>query len=63
MGEGRTVRVTQRGIVPDQACGLRASAWRFIFDCYAKKKATRTGGPDDAERSSNEIRAKVIIPK
>ena len=63
MGEERSVRVTHKDIVSDQAHDLRASAWRFIFDCYAMKKATRTGGPDDAERSPNEIRADDIIPK
>src|SRR5215211_7623611 len=49
--EERSVLVTPKGIVTNQARDLRASAWRFIFDCYAKKKATRPGGPDDAERS------------
>jgi hypothetical protein len=63
MSDERTVRVAHEDIVPDQARDLRVSAWFFIFDCYAKKKATRTGGPDDAERSPNEIHAKDIILK
>ena len=39
---------------PDQARDARARAWAFVFDCHAKKKATRPGGPDDAEESKND---------
>jgi hypothetical protein len=27
------------GITPEQARDVRARTWRFVFDCYAKKKA------------------------
>jgi hypothetical protein len=27
------------GVTPDGAREARARAWRFVFDCYAKKKA------------------------
>lgn len=33
---------------------MRARAWAFIFDCHAKKKATRPGRPDDAEESKDD---------
>jgi hypothetical protein len=49
MSDERKVRLAHEGIAPDRARDLRASAWRFIFDCYAKKKAAHPGGPDDAE--------------
>ena len=49
MSSEREVRLAHEGTVPDLARDLRASAWRFIFDCYAKKKAAHPGGPDDAE--------------
>jgi hypothetical protein len=40
-----------------------ASVYRFLLDRHEKKEAAHPGGPDDAERSLNEIRAKEIIPK
>ncbi len=45
------------GMTPQEARDVRARAWHFVFDCYAKKKAARPGGPDDAERRSNELGA------
>jgi hypothetical protein len=57
-----TVKATP-GITPQQARDTRALALRFILDCYAEKKAAHPGGQDDAERRSNEIRAKDIIPR
>ena len=27
----------------------RAHAWRYIFDCYEKKKATQVSGPEEAK--------------
>ena len=35
----RIVVRSHSGITPDQAREARARAWRFVFDCYAKKKA------------------------
>ena len=59
----RLVYTPRQDATPEGELNALASVYRFIFDSYAKKKATRTGGPDDAERSPNEIRAKDIIPK
>jgi hypothetical protein len=44
------------GTTPEQARDVRARAWVFIFDCYAKKTA-RTGGGEDAMKGSNDDRA------
>jgi hypothetical protein len=41
------------GITPQQARDTRARAWRYVFDCHAKKKATRPGGPDDGKETKN----------
>ena len=63
MSSARIVYTTRPDITPEQARDARALALRFALDCYAKKKAAHPGGPGDAERRSNEIRAKDIIPK
>jgi hypothetical protein len=42
------------GITAEQARDIRARAWRFVFDCYERKKAARPGGPDDAKESKND---------
>jgi hypothetical protein len=39
-----TVKATP-GITPRQARDARARAWRFVFDCYAKKTATSEEKP------------------
>jgi hypothetical protein len=56
-------RIKIADATPAQPRDARARAWLFVFDCYAKKKAAHPGGPGDAERRSNEIRAKTIILK
>jgi hypothetical protein len=48
-----TVKATP-GITEELARDVRARAWAYIFDCHAKKKAARPGGPDDAEESKND---------
>ncbi len=60
-----TTRVMFRpapGITAEQAKDARARAWEFIFDCHAKKMATRPGG-HDAGKEINERSGKAIIPK
>jgi hypothetical protein len=42
------------GISPKEARDCRALAWQFVFACHAKKKAARSGGPDDAEEIDND---------
>ncbi len=40
--------------VPEGEVASLASVYRFILDSHAKKKASRPGGPDDAEESKND---------
>jgi hypothetical protein len=45
---------TDTGITPEQARDVRAAAWRYVFECFAKKKGagvTSTNG-DDAKEGS-----------
>ena len=37
----RAIRAPRPGPTPEQARDVRARAWRFVFDCYAKKKPAR----------------------
>lgn len=39
---------------PEGETNALASVYRFVLDCHAKKKASRPGGPDDAEESKND---------
>jgi hypothetical protein len=41
---------------PDQARDVRARAWTFAFECYAKKEGSRPGAPDDAKGSKHDSR-------
>jgi hypothetical protein len=51
--EPRVVYVARNDTSPDVELDALASAYRFILDGHAKKKAARTGGPDDAEDIEN----------
>jgi hypothetical protein len=64
MSNPRLVYTPHQDATPEGELSALAGVYRFIlFENGAKKEATRTGGPDDAERSLNEIRARDIIPK
>jgi hypothetical protein len=39
MSDSRLTHLSSGSITPEQARDTRARAWRFVFDCYAKKKA------------------------
>ena len=64
-----TPRATGRvrtGISSEAAQASRAAAWAFAFQCFHRHKENEGGpetAPEDAERRSNEIGAKDIIPK
>jgi hypothetical protein len=45
-----------------EAAALRA-VYRFLLDRHAKKEVAHPGDPDDAERRSDEIRARDIVPR
>lgn len=51
------------GITDEQARDARARAWSYIFDCHAKKKAARPGGPDDGTKSKEDSGNTPIIQK
>ena len=64
MSNPRLIYTPRQDATPDDELNALADVYRFIlFENSTRKEATRTGGPDDAERSPNEIRAKDIIPK
>ena len=64
MSNRRLIYTPHQDAIPEGELNALASIYRFIlFENSTRKEATRTGGPDDAERSLNEIRAKGIIPK
>jgi hypothetical protein len=54
-------------ITPEQARDARASAWKFVFDCYAKRNAgsgkenaagvSSSNGDDTKGRSVDDFRA------
>ena len=46
--------------IPATARDARARAWAFAS--YRKKKGSRPGAPEDAERRSDEIGANTSIP-
>ncbi len=47
---------------PEGELNVLADVYRYIlFESSARKEAAHPGGPDDAERRSNEIRDKEII--
>jgi len=42
-------------ITPEQAREVRARAWRFVFDCWERKKAAgKDGGEGEAKHVKNE---------
>jgi hypothetical protein len=53
MDNARVTLHPQSGITAEQAHDIRARAWRFVFDCYKRKKAAHPGGPDDAKEFKN----------
>jgi hypothetical protein len=64
MSNPRLVYTPRQDATPDGELNALAGVYRFIlFETSARKEATLTRGPDDAERSPDEIRAKNIIPK
>jgi hypothetical protein len=62
MGEERTARAFHEVTVPDKARELRANAWRFIFDCYAKKKAGALHTGDEAKGHDSDRPTPGILP-
>lgn len=63
MVELRVTYAPHPDATPEDEAAALACVYRFLLDRHAKKAAAHPGDPDDAERSSNGIRAKDIIPR
>ena len=65
MGDARRVTYTPHpDTTPAAELAALSDIYRIVLlESDEKKEAAHPGGPDDAERRSNEIRAKNIIPK
>jgi hypothetical protein len=61
MSEARIVYTPRADVTSESEAVALAAVYRFLLDRHAKKMAAYPGGPDDAERRSNEIRANDII--
>ncbi len=61
-GELQITYAPRQAATPESEVAALANVYRYIFDCHAKKKATRPGGPD-AGKEIDERSGKVIIPK
>jgi hypothetical protein len=58
-----TTLKSSTGITPEQARDARVRCWLYIFDCHAKKKAARPGGPDDGTKFKEDSADAPIIPE
>jgi hypothetical protein len=54
MSSHRIAYTPRSDATPEAELNALASVYSFILDCHAKKKATRSGGLDDAEESKND---------
>ena len=58
MSDARTVSRSRLAVTAEEARNIRARAWHFVFDCYAKKKALtgkeKAGGGDADEDVKKE---------
>jgi len=61
MSKERIVHVTHEGVEPEQARSLRARAWRFVFDCWAQKKAAGTSGDEEHARKESEDVSRTYV--
>lgn len=62
MSSTRFIYTSCLDITPDQARDARARAWRFVFDCYAKKKGGVPSTADDG-KEIKDIPDKTILPQ
>ena len=59
----RAIRAPRPGPTPEQARDVRARAWRFVFDCYAKKKAGDRDAGDGMKGPEHDHPARRILPR
>lgn len=61
--ESRIVYTPRSDVTSEQARDVRARAWRYIFDCYANKKAGATHAGDEAKGpNEHAVRPTPILP-
>ena len=46
----------------EAACNARVHAWRYVFDCYAKKRAERAREPGEIDPEINRTPAASAPP-
>ena len=63
MNNPRIVYRSRADATPEGELSAICAAYGFILDCFANKKATRPGGPDDAEDLENDRTTTKIIPE
>ena len=63
MDSGCIVYTPHPDATPETQASALASTYRYLLNHHAKKEAAHPGGPNNAERRSNEIRAQDIIPR
>jgi hypothetical protein len=55
MSDAPRIVVRSSSLSPEEARNARACAWRYVFDCYERHRATRgPAGEDDMKRFSSE---------
>jgi hypothetical protein len=50
MSNTRIASTPRSDATPETELNALASVYRYILDCHAKKKAARSGGPDDVTK-------------
>ncbi len=62
-GPERIVVKPRAGISKEAARNLRAAAWRYVFDCYEKRKAAgEDGGENDGTETKEGSAYGIIRP-
>ena len=61
-----SIRITVKpipGTTAEEACELRARAWRFVFDCWEQKKAAgEAGGEEHARKEFKDVSCNQTVP-
>ncbi len=66
MTDAPHIVVRPSSLSTEEARSARARAWRYVFDCYAKKNAAECDqhcDGDEAKGSEHEVRPNGSIPE
>jgi hypothetical protein len=55
MSKEHVVHVPHDDVAPEEARGLRARAWRFVFDCWEQKKAASENSGEERARKEKYV--------